>query len=209
MSQDVPTVEGQHYTVDFWLSNYGFGTTNTEFDASWNGATLVSLANPYLPDYTEYQFDVVGAAGSSHLEFAVRSDMMLGLDDVTVSPYTTQEVVPTTQSTAGILAFSDVDLSDSHGIAMQPQAADYLGSFDAQLAQDSTCTRVRLDRLGFLGREQMPSEYLSEGRDADPELRRDHRRRPRGRQRDPDRGGEYRRQQRRAGQSPMLMIAAR
>ena len=162
MSQDVPTVEGQHYTVDFWLSNYGFNTTNTEFDASWNGATLLSLANPYLPDYTEYQFDVVGTAGSSHLEFAVRSDMMLGLDDVTVSPYTTQEVVPTTQSAAGVLAFSDADLGDWHDISVQPQAADYLGSFDAQLAQDSAGSGTGSIAWNFLVGDS-DIDYLSEG----------------------------------------------
>jgi trimeric autotransporter adhesin len=138
MSQDVPTVEGQDYTVDFWLSNFGFSTANTEFDARWNDVTLASLANPYLPGYTDYQFDVAGAAGSSHLEFSVRSDWMLGLDDVTVTPYTTQEVAPATQSVTGTVAFSDVDLGDSHGISVQPQGADYLGSFDATLAQDST-----------------------------------------------------------------------
>ena len=82
LSQSVATNANEHYTVDFWLMNdtaaspgkHGFG--GNDFSASWNGVALMpTIVNADKSSgYTEYQFDVTGAAGHSTLEFSARND---------------------------------------------------------------------------------------------------------------------------------------
>ncbi|HSD70455.1 MAG TPA: VCBS domain-containing protein [Woeseiaceae bacterium] len=137
LSQDVPTAEGQEHIVSFWLR--GGGSGGVTFSASWNGETLVSLTDVFLPDYTEFRFEVEGAADSSHLEFALRNDPAFWyLDDVAIKPFELFEFVPETQVVTGTLAFSDIDYSDVHSVSVQPQGGDYLGLFSTQVASDST-----------------------------------------------------------------------
>jgi VCBS repeat-containing protein len=156
LSQDVATTAGQQYVVDFRLA--GGGSHGVDFSASWNGVAFTSLVNASLSDYTEFQYIVTGAAGSSHLEFALRNDPdFWRLDDISVRPLT-----PLGESASGTLEFSDVDLSDTHAIALAAQGMDYLGSFEAQLAEDSTGTGAGSIDWDFTV-ENSAIQYLAEG----------------------------------------------
>ncbi len=111
LSQTVATTAGEHYTVDFWLSNDNIGdsSSNTlDFTASWNGTTLTSFTTDPGGAYTEYQFDVVGAANQSTLEFSAQNDNdFFNLDDVSVlqgAPNTTQQMTDQTTSVGGFSA---------------------------------------------------------------------------------------------------------
>ncbi|MGH8622118.1 MAG: VCBS domain-containing protein, partial [Burkholderiales bacterium] len=137
LGQDVPTEDGAPYRVRFWLT--GGDEFDADFSARWDGVALTSLENTFLPDYVEFKFDVIGGAGSSRLEFALRNGPdYWHLDNISVSALEMFETVSVTEIVTGALAFTDVDSSDTHTVTAQPQAGDYLGNFDAQLATDST-----------------------------------------------------------------------
>jgi Protein of unknown function (DUF642) len=83
LSQNVQTTAGQQYTVSFWLANQGAGSD--DFTVTWNGQTLLALADKPAQDYTQYSFTVAGTAGTSHLEFDARQDPAYwSLDNVSV-----------------------------------------------------------------------------------------------------------------------------
>jgi hypothetical protein len=115
LSQSVATTAGQHYTVDFWLMNdaaanpAGDGSTN-DFSATWNGTALMpTILNADAGSgYTEYQFDVTGAAGESTLQFAAQNtNGHWDLDDVSVrmgAPDTAQQMSDETNSVSGVSA---------------------------------------------------------------------------------------------------------
>jgi hypothetical protein len=118
LTQNISTVAGQSYELDFWLANDG-GVQN-DFSVSWNGTTLSpQLINFGSQPYTEYQYDVVGAASSSALEFTFRQDpAYLHLDDVSV---TSNDVAD------GTIGFTD---SNNTEIAsFTPAAQGYVGTF--------------------------------------------------------------------------------
>ena len=97
LSQDLPTTAGQHYTLDFWLANASGGPD--DFTVKWNGQTLLALVNEPAQGYTEYTFDVLGAAGTSHLEFDFRQDPShWSLDSISVTPLDTTPPVLTSVS---------------------------------------------------------------------------------------------------------------
>jgi len=82
MSQTVSTVAGQNYEVQFWMASLG-GTPN-DFSATWDGTTLLSLANMSAQPYTLYSYLVTGT-GSDTLTFASRNDPSYQLlDNVSV-----------------------------------------------------------------------------------------------------------------------------
>ena len=84
LSQDIQTTAGQHYTLSFWLANASGGPN--DFTAKWNGQTLLAMVNESAQGYTEYTFDVVGTAGTSHLEFDFRQDPSYwSLDSISVT----------------------------------------------------------------------------------------------------------------------------
>jgi VCBS repeat-containing protein len=118
LSQTISTVAGQHYELDFWLSNDG-GVPN-DFSVSWNGTTLSpQLSNAGAQPYTEYTFDVIGGGPSSSLEFTFRNDpAYLHLDDVSVRPDGLAN---------GTIGFSDSQ--DTHTASFTPAASGYLGTF--------------------------------------------------------------------------------
>jgi VCBS repeat-containing protein len=132
LRQDVPTAEGENYSLDFWVKNYGVPGS---FSVQWDGTTLDSVSNGFFYDYTQFHYDVVGAPGSTTLEFDATSGVYFLLDGVSA---TASIEVPITESTSGTMFFSDVDVSDEHDMSFEAQGADYVGDFDAQLAQDST-----------------------------------------------------------------------
>ena len=98
LSQDIQTTAGQHYTLSFWLANASGGPN--DFTAKWNGQTLLALVNKSAQGYTEYTFDVVGTAGTSHLEFDFRQDpSQWSLDSISVTAVGSQAPAAPASST--------------------------------------------------------------------------------------------------------------
>ena len=87
--QDLATVAGQSYTIDFWLRN-NMGGQN-RFDVTWGGGSILSEVNapgsPSTP-YTEYTFTEVASGSTTRLEFAGYNNpsfAFFNLDDVSVN----------------------------------------------------------------------------------------------------------------------------
>ena len=103
LTQNLQTVAGQHYTLDFWLANASSGPD--DFTVKWNGQVVSALVNKSAQAYTEYTFDVVGTSGTSNLEFDFRQDPShWSLDNVSVTATGSQPLpgTPTPVSTVGI-----------------------------------------------------------------------------------------------------------
>ncbi len=86
LSQTLPTATGQKYLISLWMDSPD-GETPNEFSVSWNGGTLFDQVN--LPElgWTNLQFIVTAAGGSTVLQIGTRDDFTwLALDDVTVRP---------------------------------------------------------------------------------------------------------------------------
>jgi VCBS repeat-containing protein/autotransporter-associated beta strand protein len=118
LTQNISTVAGQHYTLDFWLANDG-GVQN-DFSVSWNGTTLSPhFINLGSQPYTEYQYDVIGGASSSALEFTFRQDpAYLHLDDISVTSGDLAD---------GTIGFTDPQ--DTHTASFTPAGQAYIGTF--------------------------------------------------------------------------------
>jgi uncharacterized repeat protein (TIGR03803 family) len=85
LSQTLATTAGSSYSVSLWLDNEG-GTPN-EFQVSWNGTLLYDGIDLPAFGWTNLTF-VATATSSSILQFGFRQDPnYLGLDDVSVTPY--------------------------------------------------------------------------------------------------------------------------
>jgi hypothetical protein len=84
LSQDITTVVGQAYQVDFWL--YSPGGTPNDFSASFAGVTFFSATNAGPFPYTdEVSGNIVATSTTSTLLFSARQDPSYwNLDDVTV-----------------------------------------------------------------------------------------------------------------------------
>ena len=92
LSQTIPTVPGQSYAISFWLTSVAYKgqTTPNEFQAIWNGNTLLGLTNAGVFAWTNYQFMVSAPSTSATLGFNDRNDpAAFGLDDISVQPITT------------------------------------------------------------------------------------------------------------------------
>jgi hypothetical protein len=90
LSQTFATTVGTNYAVSFYMA--GFGGEPSNFTATFNSDTLLSL-NP-APDqsYTLYSYDVLATQASSTLLFAVQNNPSYQLlDDVSVAAATTPE----------------------------------------------------------------------------------------------------------------------
>lgn len=74
ISQPIPTVVGQSYTLSFWLSS-GTGAPN-RFDALWDNTAIPSLsllnATPFA--YTQFSATVVATGTTSTVGFGFRQD---------------------------------------------------------------------------------------------------------------------------------------
>jgi VCBS repeat-containing protein len=137
LSQSVATNANEHYTVDFWVMNdtaaspgkHGLG--GNDFSASWNGVALMpTIVNADKSSgYTEYQFDVTGAADHSTLEFSARNnDGYWNLDDVSVregAPDTVNQLTDETTSVSGVHAGDALTVTpaDSNSLGMVTAAA--------------------------------------------------------------------------------------
>ena len=83
ISQNLTTVIGQSYTLDFWLANATGGTN--DFTAKIGGVTELHLANAAAQPYTHYNFSFTATSTSTTLEFDFRQDLSeWHLDDVSV-----------------------------------------------------------------------------------------------------------------------------
>lgn len=84
IDQTLPTIPGSTYLLSFWL-NSPDGQTPNEFEASWNGSTLVDLVNLPAIGWTNLQFVVKATGPATDLQFGGQDDPSdLGLDDVSV-----------------------------------------------------------------------------------------------------------------------------
>ena len=84
ISQNLVTIPGASYIVDFWFLPDGGNPSS--FSASFGGTTLVSLTNPAAGPYTEFSFGVTATGANTILAFNFRDDPgFLFLDDVSVS----------------------------------------------------------------------------------------------------------------------------
>jgi hypothetical protein len=86
LSQNMATVAGDTYVVDFWLA-HGMNNHANDFSVWWNGVQMLSMVNAPSFPYTAYSFSVVADGTSSTLMFAGREvlDYFI-LDDVRVTP---------------------------------------------------------------------------------------------------------------------------
>ena len=85
LSQTIPTVPGQAYSISLWLDSPD-GETPNGFMVSWNGITAWNYTN--IPDigWTNLQFTLAASGTNTVLEFGFRDDITyLGLDDVSVT----------------------------------------------------------------------------------------------------------------------------
>jgi hypothetical protein len=155
LSQTLATNANEHYTVDFWLMNNisasssGDGSGSNDFSASWNGVSLMpTIVNTDKSGYTEYQFDVTGAAGHSTLEFSARNDGgHWNLDDVSVregAPDTINQLTDETTSVSGVREGDalTVTAADSNSLGTVTAAAG-TGTIEWQFA----ASNAQLDHL--------------------------------------------------------------
>ena len=130
LSQDIATQAGVHYTLDFFASNV-FATGNMNaMTVTWNGQTVIAVANVYnngYADYQEYTVDVVGRAGTSALQFDLQAGQYWDLDDISVKA---QQGV---ERSAGSIAFSDAETADQHTVSFS-----YVGNHGASFTQAGT-----------------------------------------------------------------------
>jgi len=85
ISQTFATIPGQTYLIGFMLDNPTY-MTNSEFNVSWNGDTLMDFTNLNLLGWLAYNFLVTATNTTSTLKFGFRDDpSYLGLDEVYVS----------------------------------------------------------------------------------------------------------------------------
>ncbi|MCX5893581.1 MAG: hypothetical protein NTW80_11540, partial [Deltaproteobacteria bacterium] len=88
ITQDIPTVDKQQYTFDFWLRHLEIAEVANDFHVFWNGTELLSLVNHESFDYTHYVYTVTATGSSSTIRFAgfENDDTSFYLvDDVSVS----------------------------------------------------------------------------------------------------------------------------
>jgi hypothetical protein len=87
LSQNLTTVAGTQYDLDFWLRHEPFGTgMPNEFDVFWGGVLVDQMTDLGSFPYTEYNVILPAAtAASTELKFGFREDTdYFQLDDVSV-----------------------------------------------------------------------------------------------------------------------------
>jgi T1SS-143 domain-containing protein len=152
LSQSVATTPGSVYTLQFWVENYGTATQflNDSFRVSWNGVTIPGSSLTNVPPagnssnqdpshYTEYTFQVTGAAGASStaLSFSAvdtQNNAWL-LDDVSVTAGA--PLTPGTETTKGTIAFTDAEVADTHTVSFAAESGGYVGTFTPVVSTDS------------------------------------------------------------------------
>jgi hypothetical protein len=84
LSQTFTTTVGARYTFSFWFASVG--DNPSDFSASWDGNTLLSLTNPNTgAAWTQFSFTETGT-GSDTIQFSFRDDpAYMALDNVSVT----------------------------------------------------------------------------------------------------------------------------
>jgi hypothetical protein len=91
LSQQLTTVAGGTYVLDFWLAHSSTNNEN-DFSATWNGLTVLSLVNTNTFGYTEYSYTETATGTSTILAFAGREvPSWYELDNVSVTATATPE----------------------------------------------------------------------------------------------------------------------
>jgi hypothetical protein len=121
ISQNLTTVVGQSYTLDFWLANLAGGPN--DFTAKIGGVTELHLVNAAAQPYTHYNFTFTATSTSTPLEFDFRQDPSeWRLDDVSVVQATgsAQTPPPLAPPAAPVIALFSPDtapVDDGHTTA--------------------------------------------------------------------------------------------
>jgi len=135
LAQNITTSPGQHYFVSFTVIGDP-EAGHSPLTVSWDGVTLLSLTD--VPaGVNNYAFDVLGDASLSttSLQFTYADDGTgLLLDQVAVSPATG----PATESTNGVISFSDVETADTHTANFTALGADYVGTFSLDSVSEAS-----------------------------------------------------------------------
>jgi hypothetical protein len=111
ITQAIPTIAGQTYQLDYWLTNLSGLPTNA-FQASWNGQVVSSLTNASTFGYTLFSFpSLTATSASTTLQFDFRHDPFFwGFDDVSVQLVSTPggptSGVPDSGSTVALLGLA-------------------------------------------------------------------------------------------------------
>jgi hypothetical protein len=93
LSQTFSDHAGQQYTFSFWFASVG--DSPSDFSASWDGTSLVSLTNPNTgSNWTQMTYTATGT-GSDTISFSFRDDPgYMGLDNVSVTQNSSGGTVP-------------------------------------------------------------------------------------------------------------------
>ena len=134
LEQDAATTAGQHYTLSFYVA--GDAESNpTSLSVFWDGAQILAVSNA-SPGFTQYTFDVVGDASDPttqlFFDFSGSSGVQF-VDQVSISP----TPGPATETTDGVIAFSDIETGDTHTASFTPQAGGYVGTFSLDPVSES------------------------------------------------------------------------
>jgi hypothetical protein len=159
LDQNIATVPGQTYQVQFYLEN--LGETPNDFTASFGGTTLLSLVNTEIDQggYTEYTYDVTATSSSSELLFEARQDPTYWyLDDVSVVDVSGLAVTGAGSATIESGATLELGASDSQTITFATDSGtlklDSPSTFTGQIsgftgtAPDAAHSDV-IDLVGF------------------------------------------------------------
>ena len=133
------TVAGEAYTLTFFVSNQDDFDPANFIHVLWNNQAVLSLNAIPLSGfgvYTEYSATVNGNGATSTLEF----DFQNAGGNYTFDSVSLVAVAPKgTETTSGIISFTDADASDTHTVSVAPiaGAAGYIGTMTATLAADT------------------------------------------------------------------------
>ena len=103
LSQTLPTFTGQNYLLSLWLDSPNVAGTLTpnEFSVSWNGSTIFDQTNVAKIGWTNLQFLVTATSPGTVLQLGFRDDpYYLGLDDISVTPFTAPAFQATTRTSS-------------------------------------------------------------------------------------------------------------
>jgi len=136
--QNITTVPGETYQIQFWLANGGAPPDN--FTASFGSTTLLHLDGVSAQGYTEYTYDIAATSSSTELLFEARQDPSFWyLDDVSVEAISGVDpmVVPGTSNVIGNIAVADSSPADTATASVTPEGSNYIGTFTLDPATES------------------------------------------------------------------------
>jgi hypothetical protein len=85
LGQVLSTVNGQSYSLTFWLANNS-DTPTTNFEVSVGGVVLDSLSNSAVFDFQQFTYNFIASGANTQLLFTARNDDGFWfLDDVSVT----------------------------------------------------------------------------------------------------------------------------